>query len=258
NLTEAPPAVVPSPHRIVRHYFVYALLLAFRFLSRIFFRVDFQWVGEVLPGPWRRIRLVCFLNHTSLFEPIFVGAVPGHFLWRIARHGVVPAAEKTLNRPLVGKIFRLVAAHVVSVTRERDHTWYSVLQKIDPDSMVVIFPEGRMKRADGFDAHGRPMSSRGGVAEVIETIAEGRMLIAYSEGLHHIQVPGQRGFRIFKTAKMRLEVVLIEDYIRHIQQRGGNFKREVMEDLDRRRDLYASPDWNSAGSETPSAALAGK
>ena len=232
----------------MRHYFVYALLLAFRFLSRIFYRVEFRWVGDVPSNPWRNIRLVCFLNHTSLFEPVFVGAVPGHFLWRIARHGVVPAAEKTLNRPLVGKIFRFVAAHVVSITRERDHTWYGVLQKIDPDSMVIIFPEGRMKRGDGLDAHGKPMTTRGGVAEVIETIGKGRMLIAYSEGLHHIQVPGQRGFRIFKTARMRLEVVMIEDYIAAMNGRGAgaNFKREVMADLDRRRDQYSSPHWRSS------------
>ena len=66
-----------------------------------------------------------------------------------------------------------------------------MLRQIDPDAMVLILPEGRMKRATGLDSEGKPMTVRGGIADILETIGEGRMLLAYSGGLHHVQAPGR-------------------------------------------------------------------
>lgn len=224
----------------MRSYIVYALLVCIKILSRIFYRHDLSFIGTTPVDPWRDIRVVAFLNHTSLFEPLFVGAVPSRFLWTIARHGVIPAADKTINRPVVGLIFRMVARHVVSITRERDHTWYTVLRRIDPESTVIILPEGRMRRANGLDMNGQPMSSRGGIADVIDAVDEGRMLIAYSGGLHHVQIPGQMSPRLFRTVRIRLESVEIADYRRTLLETGAGepFKRLVMKDLDRRRDLH--------------------
>ena len=223
----------------LRSLTVCSLLLVLKYLSKIFYRHDFGWVGEVPPHPWKHIRLVAFLNHTSLFEPVFLGGVPNSFVWRIAAHGVVPAADKTTGRPLVGLIFKFVAHHVIAITRERDHTWFRVLNKIDPHSMVIILPEGRMKRANGLDLHGNPMNVRGGIADILLAMHEGRMLCAYSGGLHHVQVPGHVP-RAFKTVHMRLEDVDIARYIDEMMAAGGpdQFKRNVMRDLDRRRDTY--------------------
>jgi hypothetical protein len=71
-------------------------------------------------------------------------------------------------------------------------------------------------------------------------VKEGRMLIAYSGGLHHVQVPGHFP-RIFKTVRLRVENLDIAEYIAEIVRRGGEdeFKRNVMKDLDARRDAYA-------------------
>jgi len=218
---------------------VFSMLTTLKFVSKIFYRYDVAWVGDVPERPWRHIRLVAFLNHTSLFEPVFLGAVPTHFVWRLAAHGVVPAADKTTGRPLVGMIFKFVAHHVVAITRERDHTWFELLNKIDPHSMVIILPEGRMKRANGLDLHGNPMSVRGGIADILLAMKQGRMLIAYSGGLHHVQFPGGLP-RVFKTVRLRLEIVDIAAYIEEMMRNGGadQFKKNVMRDLERRRDFY--------------------
>ena len=227
---------------IIRSIAVFTLLLTLKYLSKVFYRHDFAWVGDVPNDPWRRIRLVAFLNHTSLFEPVFLGGVPNHFVWRIAAHGVIPAADKTTERPLVGLLFKFVAHHVISITRQRDHTWFEVLNRIDPNSMVIIAPEGRMKRATGLDLHGNPMTVRGGIADVLQAIGEGRMLLAYSGGLHHVQVPG-RIPNVFKTVRMRLEIVEISNYIGEMSQGGADeFKKNVRLDLDRRRDFYCPDD----------------
>src|SRR5207244_13366185 len=116
---------------IFRSLTVFTMLLTLKYLSKIFYRHDFAWVGDVPPQPWKGIRLVAFLNHTSLFEPVFLGGVPNSFIWRIAAHGVVPAADKTTGRPLVGLLVKFLAHHVIAITRERDHTWFQVLNKID-------------------------------------------------------------------------------------------------------------------------------
>jgi hypothetical protein len=227
----------------VRSVAVFSLLLCLKYLSRVFFRHDFAFINQTNESPrdpWAGIRLVAFLNHTSLFEPVFLGGVPNRFLWRIAAHGVVPAADKTTDRPFVGLIFKFIARHVISITRERDHTWFEVLDKIDPNSMIIIAPEGRMMRANGLDSNGNPMTVRGGIADVLTSIQHGRMLITYSGGLHHVQIPGQHTVGIFKTVRMRIENLEIADYIAEQTAKGGPeaFKRNVREDLERRRDAY--------------------
>ncbi len=216
------------------------MLTTLKYLSKLFYHHDFKWIGPTPRDPWGDLRLVVFLNHTSLFEPVFLGGCPNRFLWRLAAHGVVPAADKTTDRPLVGLVFRFVAHHVIAITRERDHTWFEVLHKIDPESMVVIAPEGRMKRANGLDLKGNPMTVRGGVADILQAVKEGRMLLAYSGGLHHVQVPG-RVPSVFKTVRMRIENLEISDYIAAMTALGGEegFKKAVMKDLDSRRDLHA-------------------
>ena len=83
---------------IFRTIAVFASLITIKYLSKIFYRHDFQFVGNVPPNPWRNLRLVAFLNHTSLLEPVFLGGVPNHFIWRLAAHGVVPAADKTTQK----------------------------------------------------------------------------------------------------------------------------------------------------------------
>jgi hypothetical protein len=216
------------------------MLTLLKYLSRIFFKPDFAFIGQTPPDPWADLRLVAFLNHTSLFEPVFLAGVPNRFIWRLAAHGVIPAASKTTERKLVGMVFKFIAHHVIAITRERDHTWFAVLQKIDPLSMVVIAPEGRMKRANGLDLQGNPMTVRGGIADILLAVKEGRMLLAYSGGLHHVQVPGHFP-RPFKTVRMRIENLEISEYIAGIMAKSGEegFKKAVMRDLDRRRDEYA-------------------
>jgi len=224
------------------------MLLVLKFLSRIFYKVDMSFIGETPKDPWADLRLVAFLNHTSLFEPVFLAGVPNRFLWRLAAHGVVPAAEKTTGRPLVGLVFKFIARHVIAITRERDHTWFAVLDKIDPHSMIIIAPEGRMMRANGLDANGNPMTVRGGIADILLAVNHGRMLVAYSGGLHHVQIPGHHTVGVFKTVRMRIENLEIADYIAE-QMKGGAdaFKRNVREDLERRRDLNCpvTPDASS-------------
>ncbi|HEX8255092.1 MAG TPA: 1-acyl-sn-glycerol-3-phosphate acyltransferase [Thermoanaerobaculia bacterium] len=232
---------------ILRSAIVFTLLFSLKILSRIFYRHDWGWVGTIPPNPWKKLRLVVFLNHTSLFEPVFLGVPPASFIWRLAAHGVVPAADKTTDRPLVGMIFKFIAHEVIAITRQRDDTWSQVLSTIEPDSMVAIAPEGRMKRANGLDLHGKPMTVRGGVADILLAMKEGRMLLAYSGGLHHVQIPGHVP-NVFKTVRLRVEVLEIADYVKEMLQDGGEeqFKRNVIRDLERRRDLYC-PEEKPAG-----------
>lgn len=228
---------------LLRSAIVFSLLFSLKVLSRIFYRHDWAFVGTPPKKPWKNLRLVVFLNHTSLFEPLFLGVPPASFIWRLAAHGVVPAADKTTDRPLVGMIFRFIAHQVIPITRQRDDTWSQVMSTIEADSMVAIAPEGRMKRANGLDLHGRPMTVRGGVADILLAMKSGRMLLAYSGGLHHVQVPGHIP-NVFKTVRLRVEVIEIAEYIAEMMKDGGEeqFKKNVIRDLERRRDLYCPED----------------
>ena len=234
------------------------ILLWLKLLSRIFYRPDFGWIGPTPSDPWDGIRVVVFLNHTSLFEPVFLSGVPARFIWRLAAHGVIPAADKTTERPLVGLVFRFVAHHVIPITRQRDQSWFDVLDRIDPKSMVVIAPEGRMKRATGLDLKGNPMTVRGGVADILLAIERGRMLLAYSGGLHHVQIPGKIP-NLFERVQMRIENLEIADYIAEQMAKGGaaEFKRNVIRDLESRRDAYCVDDKPSTESNSSAACSSG-
>lgn len=217
----------------------YSLLLGVQALARAFYRFDVAWVAEPPADPWSRLRLVAILNHTSLYEPLLAGGVDRALLRRIARYGVVPVAEKTLRRPLVGRFFRLVAPDVVPVTRQRDQSWQEVTSRVRPDSLVIIAPEGRMKRATGLDSEGNPMTVRGGIADLLRAIPAGDMLLCYSGGLHHVQHPGELVPRLFKLLQMRLELIDIAAYREALIAEHGRhgFKLAVIRDLERRRDL---------------------
>jgi 1-acyl-sn-glycerol-3-phosphate acyltransferase len=223
-------------------YVNYSLLLSVKALARLFYRLDVDWVEEPADEPWPDVRVIALLNHTSLYEPLLAGGVPNRLLREIARRGVVPVAEKTLKRPFVGRFFALVAPDVVPVTRQRDASWQELVDRIGPRSLVIIAPEGRMKRANGLDAEGNPMTVRGGIADVLRGIPEGSMLIGYSGGLHHVQAPGELLPRLFKRIFLRLELLDIAAYREQQLERAGRhgFKHAVIRDLEERRDRHCA------------------
>ncbi len=223
----------------MRSALVFLLLLMINLISRVFFRLRRDWVGDVPKRPFSGLRVVCILNHTSLYEPLLAGFAPVGLLWQFARHGVLPVAEKTMRRT-IGLFFRFIVRHVVVVTRQRDHTWERLLNKVDDRALVAILPEGRMKRRTGLDSHGRPMTVRGGIADILRAIPDGRMLIVYSGGLHHIQAPGDRLPRLLKTIRVRLEVLDIASYRHRLEEEMGpeNLKAAIIRDLTRRRDAH--------------------
>jgi hypothetical protein len=230
----------------MRYRIVYAFLLLVKTLSRCFYTYEVQWIGKVPADPWQDYRLVAVLNHTSLFEFLFAGIVPNKFLRRMATYGLVPIASKTLDRPLVGKFWRFIAGNVVSISRERDRTWKKVMESVDPRSMVLILPEGRMKRVDGLDSNGKPMTVRAGIADLIEATPEGKMLLAYSQGLHHVQIPDHSLVpRLFQPVRMRLEAIDLAQYHAALRARGAKGKKlvtAVVADLTARRDRYCTSD----------------
>lgn len=226
-------------------YVSFAILLLIKGFSLVFYRPKGRGIdGGPIPGrPWDKLRLIVFLNHTSLYEPLFAALLPNRFLWEIANRAVVPVAEKTLQRPVVGRFFKLLIPHPVSITREPDHTWDAVLERIDANSLVIILPEGRMRRRDGLDSSGHPMTSRGGLADILRHMDDGELLMAYSGGLHHIQIPGQVLPRLFRSIRMHFELLDIADYRKAMKElaaaSGGRFKGVMKRDLDRRRDLHS-------------------
>lgn len=217
----------------------YAALLAVKHVSRALYTVREEWVGDVADDPWKDVRLIAVLNHTSLAEGIYLAVVPNRVLRGIARHAVLPVAEETMERPIEGWIFRTLVPNVVSITRKRDHSWTRVLNEIDDrESMVAMFPEGRMMRPSGLDKRGGPMTVKPGVADVLRGLEHGRMILAYSGGLHHVFKPGASFPRFFQVVHLKLETVDIASYIEEREQEGWSFSAAVVRDLTRRRDLH--------------------
>jgi hypothetical protein len=217
----------------------YATLLAAKYVSRGLFSTHAEWVGRVPEDPWRDVRLISVLHHTSLAEGIYLSVVPNRVLRSMASHGVAPIAQETMDRVVEGRIFRMLIPHPVPVTRRRDDTWARVLDEVgDPDAVVALCPEGRMMRQNGRDKTGAPMTIKRGIADVLRGLGRGRMILAYSGGLHHVFPPGAILPRLFRPMVLRIESIDIEEYIDERASEPPSFTDAVVRDLTRRRDLY--------------------
>lgn len=223
----------------MKSFLAFLVLAKVKIISQLLFRFRGERLDSLTQRGWSDLRLLVFLNHTSLYEPLLAGFAPFPLLWRFAFHGVLPVAEKTLRRR-IGMFFRFMARHVVLVTRQRDQTWDEVLNRIDRDAVVMILPEGRMMRRTGLDASGREMTIRGGTADILDVLDCGQMLVVYSGGLHHIQAPGDLLPRPLRNIRARVEIVDIADYKKTLGH-GDNldaFKTAVIRDLTTRRDTF--------------------
>ena len=221
----------------------YLFLLFLKAVSHAFYRHETRWLAAPPPPPWEDLRLLAFMHHTSLFEWLCVAHAPNHLLRRVAQRGVIPIAQKTYDRAIVGSFYRVLAPEMVPISREPDHTWEEVMRRVDPEALVIIAPEGRMMRANGLDKNGMPMTVRGGIADILRALDGGKMLIAYSGGLHHVQVPGQRVPNLFRDVRMSLEILDIDDYKRSlgVDPAAKGFKSAVKRDLEHRRDTLRPP-----------------
>lgn len=213
----------------------FVTLLTIKLLAKTFYRFKIGWPkeGQV---EWDRIRCIIFLNHTSLYELLYVGFLPVKFLWMLSARMAAPGADKTLNRPFVGTIFKLFSPGMVSITRKRDDSWKQFLESIRPDSIVLIAAEGRMKRRNGLDLQGKKMTVKPGVTDILAGLDKGQLVLAYSGGLHHVQAPGEGWPKVFKTIRMNLEVFEIPEYKATFNAEPGSqtWKKLVLDDLQNR------------------------
>lgn len=216
------------------------LLLGIKMLRYVFYPTKIQWVRKPRENNWDSLRLICILNHTSLFEFVYAGAIPFRFLARMSQKLVFPVAEETLQHPYYGPILKTLAPEVVPLTRKRDHTWEGFLDQLNPESILIMMPEGRMKRPSGFDKTGKAMTVKGGTLEVFKKFTGEEALLVYSGGLHHVLAPGRYLPRIFKRIAVTLEAVDINAYLDALAKSdSGLFLKEaVARDLEARRDRY--------------------
>jgi 1-acyl-sn-glycerol-3-phosphate acyltransferase len=220
----------------MRRAIAFFILATIKVVVRVFYTREFHWIPERSRVDFNQARLLVLLNHTSLYEPLFLSELPFRFLWLIADKIYLPIADVTLKRPLVGAFFKLMLPRVFPVTRKSDESWQNYLKSIEPDDLVIIAAEGRMKRPNGLDKHGKKMSIRGGVADIIERMDRGSMFICHSGGLHHIQKPGQTIPRLFQKIRMRVTVIDIPAYKKMFPENSRERKIKIVEDLQARLD----------------------
>jgi len=220
----------------MRMKFLSFLLMAkVKVLSYLFYYGQSKWLSQEQEEGLKEVKLIVFLNHTSLFEPLFIRFASWGLVWNVAHKLVVPGADITMKRPMTGRILKALLPGCIPISRKRDDSWRHFLEHVNHDVVTAILPEGRMKRRNGLDKHGKPMSARGGVADVLQKLNKGKMLFVYSGGLHHIQAPGQRWPRLFKTFKANLELIDIAGYKKQMQQGDAKgFTQAVIQDMNQR------------------------
>jgi hypothetical protein len=198
--------------------------------------------SETFDKDVENIRCLVLLNHTSFFEFFFMPAFTRKFLSHLQSSALnVPVAQETLdNYPPLRFIFKTLAGSqgcVVPVSRKRDSTWNDYL-KSGKDNIWFLMPEGRMKRSTGLDKHGKKMTVQGGLADVLKEIPDGKLVVLYSGGLHHVAHPGVWLPRVFKKMHYKLELLDIAELNERFNSKGS-FKRymiNLVDFFDKKRD----------------------
>ncbi|MFZ4713253.1 MAG: hypothetical protein ACOYL6_06065 [Bacteriovoracaceae bacterium] len=227
----------------MRRLCAFLILTVVKTLSHLFFQGEFVWLQGKQEKPFDNIQLLVFLNHTSLYEPLFIQALTMKFLWRMSGHISLPGADITLERPIVGLFWKLMIPRITPITRKRDDSWQNYLNSIEKDDIVFIAPEGRMKRPNGLDKHGNPMSVRGGIADILECLDQGTMFLCFSGGLHHVQAPGEKYPTPFKKLRMNFELFSIEEYKKRFSHLDAKEKKlAIIKDLQHRLETNCPPD----------------
>lgn len=219
----------------MRRLIAFLILASIKGISHVLYPGSFTWLTEhPKDDPFKDIRLMIFLNHTSLYEPLFLQALSFSYLWHLAAVINVPGADVTLERPVVGTFYKLMIPNISPITRKKDESWDNYLATIHSDSIVIIAPEGRMKRPGGLDKFGKPMTVKGGVADIIFSMNEGSLLLCLSGGLHHVQVPGQPIPNFFRRIRMNLARFEINDYKSRFSKDPREAKIQIVQDLQER------------------------
>jgi len=218
----------------------FTLLCLVKVICLLLYRFKLTWISQERFEQFSQVQLIVLLNHTSLYEPVFIGVAPFHVLWRLSGELIAPGADITLNdRPIVGRIYHALLPGMIPISRKKDDTWQHFLDKASGNCLVAILPEGRMKRRDGLDKHGQPMTVRGGVADVLSVKDKGKILFVYSQGLHHIHTPGDAFPKIFKAVKAKAELIDISSYKASLQyESSDSFKRAVIQDMQNRLEQH--------------------
>ena len=186
---------------------------------------------------WDNVSLILILNHTSLFEIVYSVTLPYRYLWQFSRRMIIPVATSTLKHPMAAWIFKALSPKMIPLTRKRDGSWQQFLDAVDEEDICVFLPEGRMRRSTGLDKHGKPMTVKTGVYDLLQKFRGRQMAFAYSHGLGHIWPPGSWYPRIFKRVECTVEILDVDEYL-------GRFEKEanpaycVRRDMERRRDRH--------------------
>lgn len=223
-------------HSMILEKLRFSFLAGLKIAGKVIYPSKLNWINQE-PESWEDISLILILNHTSLFEFVYGVTLPYSFLNNLSKNLVIPVADKTMNKPLAGQVFKYLAPHTITLTRKRDESWQTFLNALDDNKMCIFMPEGQMKRKNGLDKNGKPMQVKKGVYDLLKRYQGKKMALVYSHGLHHVMAPGDKLPKIFKHISADIEALDVNEYL-------SRFKDEddpalaIANDLQKKRDKY--------------------
>ena len=215
--------------------FRFSILLFLKFFCFVFFftKVNYKNTKNI---PWEKINLILFLNHTSLFEFIFITIVPIKYLWRMSEKLIFPVADISYDKFLFGNFIKKLGPYPIRISRKRDKSWSYFLRKLTNDKILIFPAEGRMRRKTGLDKDGKPLTVRSGVCDILKKYESCPFLIMYSHGIHHVYAPEDKLPKLFKRISITIEMLSVSDYCKKFTKDSVLNKKALRSDLDRKRD----------------------
>ena len=220
---------------LVKSKIRYACLAGLKMAGYVIYPSRLDWISKE-PKAWNDVSLILILNHTSLFEFVYGVSLPFSFLNELSKRLIIPVADSTMKSPIGNFVFSNLAPKTIGLTRRRDESWQRFLDSIDSNDICIFMPEGRMKRLDGLDKSGKPMTMKKGVVDLLGKYRGKKMVIVYSSGLHHVLAPGQRIPKIFQPIFAKTELMDVSSYLEQFS--NEDLYEAIPKDLEKRRNRF--------------------
>ncbi|WP_163934191.1 1-acyl-sn-glycerol-3-phosphate acyltransferase [Paraferrimonas sp. SM1919] len=206
-----------------------------KYIQKLFFPIEVKHPGKEINFD-NNTHLAVFLNHSSFIEVILAGILPNRALKQLAQKLIIPIAAETATRP-IGKLIRLIGPKILPISRRRDHSWHGFMNAIEEQDIMIFFPEGRMARRGGVDKHGKPMTMRRGIYDVLQAFKGKNMLLYYSGGFRHILPRGKYWPKFFKKSYGKVEIINVDEYLAKFESYKDS-AQAICEDLLTRKQNY--------------------
>lgn len=174
-------------------------------LVKILYRCSWTWIGKNSDRGFQDMKALFLMNHTSYADHMIFVLVPINVIYKMFWNARIAVAQHQVKN--FKGLLQYLENNIVPLSRQRDDSWNNYLSNANAKSIFVMYPEGTRMSPEGLDKNGKKVRVKGGVADILELLPDGDIVILYLDGFYEILGAGMKFPKLFKKVRVTAEVV---------------------------------------------------